>query len=99
MPTLYLPLEPQPEIQISHDVADYWAVTHTPSNPDGVGHIVAPYKPGDEIEVPVVIQDPSVGPKMFKERPTKRTVYKTGIVKSISPIQREGLWQWQVEVE
>ncbi len=84
MTTIYIPMEPQPEIEILEadtlffDEGTYEVFIKTKE------FIKAPYKPGDEIE----------WVHKCAPFPTKK-----GIVKSIHPVQRVGVWVWEIECE
>lgn len=91
MPTIYKPLEPQPEIYISN-VGEYFYLSFADSDYEGVIEIKAPYKPGDEIEKWYVEwADTGERPLPGELKAIKQ------VVKSIRPVQREGVWVWEIE--
>lgn len=91
MPTIYKPLEPQPEISFRREVVDSepvtWIACATYNGDDSEAFWKAPHKPGDEIEYQV----------NYPHGDHKET--RMGIVKSIRPIQREGIWVWEITTE
>ncbi len=87
MKTIYIKMEPQPElIRVSDDaLGNWWFINNSAQS------WKAPYKPGDEIDIPT--------PDGSKYQGVEIAWDKNYIVKSCVPVQRENLWQWKVEAE
>lgn len=100
---IYKDMEPQPEIDFYHNKemnrAAFWVKG---CNDDGELLLPIPYKPGDEIIIclkcggDVWIED---GSALCKSEPCNwmgKAI--SSIVKSIGPENKDGRWQWEIEV-